>query len=166
LLRSLEYCISRITSFIGKDSWKGAIAMKTLIQVALACVFFVQINSDCLAQSVVVKSRASLLAAHDSAGFPASGLFQYSNYGAAATSLASTAAGVNPTGSIGDGGPATAAQLNQPNGMALDSAGNLYIIDSENHRVRKVMPAGVISTVAGGGNAKPSDGGQATAAKT
>ena len=53
---------------------------------------------------------------------------------------------------VGDGGQAVAAQLAQPEGMALDSAGNLYIADAANHRVRKVTPAGVISTVAGNGH--------------
>ena len=50
----------------------------------------------------------------------------------------------------GDGGPATAATLNFPIGMALDAAGNLYIADSNNHRIRKVS-GGIISTVAGSG---------------
>jgi uncharacterized protein (TIGR03437 family) len=50
----------------------------------------------------------------------------------------------------GDGGPATAATLNFPIGMALDAAGNLYIADTNNHRIRKVS-GGIISTVAGSG---------------
>jgi NHL repeat-containing protein len=51
----------------------------------------------------------------------------------------------------GDGGPATAAELNLPTGLAFDSAGNVYIADSGNNRVRKVSPAGTITTVAGDG---------------
>jgi uncharacterized protein (TIGR03437 family) len=61
-------------------------------------------------------------------------------------------AGTGSAGSSGDGGAATSAQLNGPQGLAVDSAGNLYIADSQNHRVRKVT-GGNISTVAGSGTA-------------
>jgi sugar lactone lactonase YvrE len=54
-------------------------------------------------------------------------------------------------GYSGDGGPATSAQLNLPHGVAVDVAGNVYISDSENFRVRKVTPDGTITTVAGDG---------------
>jgi uncharacterized protein (TIGR03437 family) len=54
---------------------------------------------------------------------------------------------------VGDNGPAVAAQLAQPEGLAVDRAGNLYIADAANHRVRRVTPAGVITTVAGNGHA-------------
>ena len=50
-----------------------------------------------------------------------------------------------------DGGPATAADLNLPTGLAFDTAGNVYIADSGNNRVRRVSPNGTISTVAGDG---------------
>ena len=58
-------------------------------------------------------------------------------------------------GAIGDGGPAITAGFSQTaapyfQGVAVDSSGNLYISDVNNHRVRKVSPAGIISTVAGG----------------
>jgi len=56
------------------------------------------------------------------------------------------------TGFSGDGGAATAAELNSPYGIALDSAGNLYIADTGNGRIRKVDTAGVITTVVGRGN--------------
>ena len=69
-------------------------------------------------------------------------------------------------GFFGDGGLATSARLNQPNGVALDSAGNLYIADSQNSRVRKVDLAGIITTVAGNGTAGYlGDGGPATNAR-
>lgn len=55
--------------------------------------------------------------------------------------------GVNDLG--GDGGSALAAELNSPMGIALDAAGNLFIADGRNHRIRKVTPAGIISTVGG-----------------
>jgi DNA-binding CsgD family transcriptional regulator len=51
----------------------------------------------------------------------------------------------------GDGGPATASDLNLPTGLAFDSSGNVYIADSGNNRVRKVSPDGTITTVAGDG---------------
>ncbi len=57
-------------------------------------------------------------------------------------------AGNARAGFSGDGGPATEAQLWSPGGLALDGAGNLYIADTGNARVRKVTAAGVITTVA------------------
>ncbi len=56
-------------------------------------------------------------------------------------------------GFSGDGGPATSATLNRPSALAFDTAGNLYIADNENNRIRKVSPAGVITTFAGIGPA-------------
>jgi RHS repeat-associated protein len=82
-----------------------------------------------------------------------------------------TVAGVGPFGNGaggygGDGGPATGAQLNGPLALALDAAGNLYIPDYFNHRVRKLTPDGIITTMAGNGTAGFSgDGGPATGAQ-
>ena len=76
----------------------------------------------------------------------------------------STIAGTS-AGYSGDGS-ATAAELNHPNRVALDTAGNLYIADSENNVVRKVSTTGTISTVAGNGTAGyTGDGGAATSAE-
>jgi uncharacterized protein (TIGR03437 family) len=61
-----------------------------------------------------------------------------------------TVAGNGLTGSSGDNGAATSARLANPEGVAVDSAGNLYIADADNHRIRKVS-GGVIATVAGNG---------------
>jgi sugar lactone lactonase YvrE len=63
----------------------------------------------------------------------------------------STVAGNGSTGSGGDGGPALSAQLNFPQAVAVDAAGDLYIADTGNHRIRKVTSAGVINTVVGTG---------------
>jgi hypothetical protein len=76
-----------------------------------------------------------------------------------------TVAGNGSQGFSGDGGAATAARLNSPSGVALDSVGNLYIADYGNHRVRKVDASGMITTVAGNGTSGYfGDGGAATAA--
>ena len=76
-----------------------------------------------------------------------------------------TVAGNGRTGYSGDRGPATAASLNSPMGLALDRAGNLYLCDAAANVVRKVDTSGVITTVAGTGRAGFSgDGGPATQA--
>jgi sugar lactone lactonase YvrE len=65
----------------------------------------------------------------------------------------------------GDGGPATAASLNEPYGLAIDGVGNVYISEYGHERVRRVDPTGTISTVAGNGTTGfGGDGGPATAA--
>ena len=65
--------------------------------------------------------------------------------------IITTVAGNRTPGFSGDTGPATSAQLNGPTGVAVDSAGNLYIADSSNNRIRQVS-SGVINTLAGNGN--------------
>ncbi|MEK7409634.1 MAG: hypothetical protein AAB225_31620 [Acidobacteriota bacterium] len=83
-----------------------------------------------------------------------------------AAGIISTVAGNGHPGFSGDGGPGSAAELSQPYGLAVDSAGNVYIAEFGNGRVRKVSPDGVIRTVAGGGQAKTAvEGGDATAAR-
>jgi sugar lactone lactonase YvrE len=73
-----------------------------------------------------------------------------------------TYAGNGACGFGGDGGKATAANLNLPRSLAFDPVGNLYIADAANHRVRKVAGSGKITTFAGNGNAGFSgDGGAA-----
>src|SRR6266849_1723717 len=57
-------------------------------------------------------------------------------------------AGNGRAGNSGDGGPAPAAQLNFPMGMAFDAAGNLYVADRDANVVRRISAAGIISTVA------------------
>jgi len=76
-----------------------------------------------------------------------------------------TVAGSNDTGYTGNGGPATAATLDMPFGVAINSSGNLFIADTYNGVIRKVNGAGIITTVAGGGLNSPADGGPATDAQ-
>jgi len=71
-----------------------------------------------------------------------------------------TIAGTGVAGFSGDGGPAAAAELNQPYGLAIDAAGNLYIADLGNSRVREITLAGVINTAAGGGTLPATNSGQ------
>ena len=80
--------------------------------------------------------------------------------------IITTVAGTGERNFGGDGGPATAAHLNDPGGVALDNAGNLYIADTDNQRIRKVDPSGIITTIAGSGRRGfGGDGGPATAAR-
>ncbi len=80
--------------------------------------------------------------------------------------VVSTYAGTGLSGYAGDSGAAASAQLNQPHAAAADSAGNLYIADTANNRIRKIDTSGNITTVAGNGNCCSAlgDGGAATSA--
>ncbi|MFL6448492.1 MAG: NHL repeat-containing protein [Bryobacteraceae bacterium] len=84
------------------------------------------------------------------------------------TGVITTVAGNGSSEYSGDGGLATDASLNSPNGVTVDGGGNLYIADTENNRIRKVSAeTGVITTVAGNGcqyNCDIGDGGPATSA--
>ncbi|MBI4875958.1 MAG: hypothetical protein HY822_15080 [Acidobacteria bacterium] len=77
-----------------------------------------------------------------------------------------TVAGNGTNGFAGDGGAATSAQLNNPGGIVRDSAGNLYIADQINKRIRKVAADGTISTIAGDGTFGYSGDGGAAAKAT
>lgn len=86
----------------------------------------------------------------------------------ATTGIITLFAGNYTNGTTGDGGPATSASLRQPNALAFDNAGNLYVADQAAGRVRKVAAqTGVITTAAGNGNVNGNsgDGGQATSSE-
>jgi len=84
----------------------------------------------------------------------------------ASTGIISTVAGSGTAGYSGDGGHATAANLLFPSGVALDVAGNIYIADEGNNRIRKVNTSGIITTIAGNGTSGyAGDGSNATAAE-
>jgi sugar lactone lactonase YvrE len=85
----------------------------------------------------------------------------------AATGFITSVAGNGTSGFSGDGGPATLAQLNSPEGVGVDPGGNIFIPDSGNQRVRRVDAAkGIINTVAGNGTSGfMGDGGPATSAE-
>src|SRR5262249_29052303 len=101
---------------------------------------------------------------HDDEGTPATATDSHTV--AVSVGVITTVAGTGDSGFGGDGGPATGAALAQPYAVAADAAGNLFIADWGNHRVRRVDAAtGVITTVAGSGvEGYGGDGGPATSA--
>ena len=77
-----------------------------------------------------------------------------------------TITGTGRAGAAGDGGAATAARINNPRGVASVSDGSVLVADSNNHRIRRISPTGIMSTVAGTGvQGFSGDGGAATAAQ-
>lgn len=83
----------------------------------------------------------------------------------APSGIVSTVAGTGVPGLSGDGGPAITAQLDTPRGVAVDSAGNLYVADTFNHAIRLITPDGRISRFAGtGAGGFSGDGGPALSA--
>ncbi len=62
-----------------------------------------------------------------------------------------TVAGAGVTGYAGDGGPATSALIDNPSSPAFDASGNMYFLDNNNNRIRRVDTKGIITTIAGDG---------------
>lgn len=82
------------------------------------------------------------------------------------TGIITTVAGTGQPGSTGDGGPATAATLAGPTGLAIDAHDNLYVAEGQGNRIRKISTNGTITTVAGDGQkGSTGDGGPATGAR-
>ncbi len=83
-----------------------------------------------------------------------------------ASETVSIIAGTKEPGYAGDGGPAVEAQLNYPAAVAVDKAGNVYLADTGNHRIRRVDTSGTITTIAGTGEpGYGGDGGPAAEAQ-
>ena len=162
--------------------------MKALKRIALASLFFTQLSLSGFAQSGIITTYAgdgaygysgdggpattAMLAAPEGVAVDTAGnLFIADSWNSNVRKVTpggviSTVAGNGTPGYSGDGGPAASAMLNYPTGVAVDAAGNLFIADEANNRVRKVNPGGVISTVAGNGTQGYSgDGGPATSAE-
>jgi sugar lactone lactonase YvrE len=161
------------------------IIMKTFSRIGLTILFLAHFNLGGFAQSGVITTywgpgmpvngeQAATLAINRPSGVAPDGVgglyvaswSENRVYKLASDGKLSLIAGGGASGFSGDGGPATAAQLNRPRRVAVDADGNLYIVDYGNQCIRKVTAAGVISTVAGNGKIGFSgDGGPARAAQ-
>ncbi len=159
--------------------------MTSLARLGLAFLFVAQLSLITFAQSGTITTYAgphlplngawattqfidspSAVVGDGAGGFYVASTTQNRVYRVAANGRLSVIAGTGANGFSGDGGPAISAQLNLPTGVAMDTAGNLFIADSGNNRIRKVTPGRVISTVAGNGlSGFSGDGGQATSAQ-
>ncbi len=101
-----------------------------------------------LAADAVSNAVATLRASVNPNGFSSDAFFQYST-DPGLDAWVATLAGTGGAGSTN--GPGNEASLNAPKGVAADGAGNVYVADSSNHRIRKVTPEGDVSTLAGSG---------------
>ncbi|HEY2382022.1 MAG TPA: NHL repeat-containing protein [Terriglobia bacterium] len=118
-------------------------------------------GSQALTQTIGVPQAISA----DGAGGFYIGSNQNKVYHVMADGRLMTLAGSGVVGFSGDNGPASSARFNYLQGVAADGAGNVFVADSKNNRIRKISPAGVITTVAGNGGAGLSgDGGPAVSA--
>ena len=119
----------------------------------------------------VQASTTSLYSPQDVVADPAGNLYIADSlanrvYKVATNGLITAVAGTGSYGNSGDGGPATSATLKRPTGLAFDTAGNLFIADRDDNRVRRISTGGTIATVVGTGSAGFSgDGGSATLAQ-
>jgi sugar lactone lactonase YvrE len=155
--------------------------MKALLRMMFVGLIVSQLGFHCLAQVGIITTYAgpslplngalATTQAIDSpiavvldgaGGFYVASASQNNVYRVSAAGRITLIAGTGVQGVSGDGRQATLAQLNWPQGLAVDSAGNLFIADSGNNRIRKVSASGIITTVAGGGTKGPGDGVPAT----
>jgi sugar lactone lactonase YvrE len=98
-----------------------------------------------LAQAVAVDSAGNVYAPADSTGLPfVCGILKFTPAG-----VLTTFAGTDGPSCGSADGSGTAAQFNNPNGIAIDGAGNLYVADTYNYTIRKITPEGVVTTLAG-----------------
>ncbi len=168
-----SYTISPTSQLHSASSGSGSVAIST----SSGCVWTVTSNDAWITTTVTNGSGPFTLTysvATNTTGSSRTGTLTVAGQTFTVTQAASpvkpggfitTVAGNGTAGYSGDGGAATAAMLRDPYSVALDSAGNLYIADSSNHRVRKVDPNGTITTVAGTGDPGFSgDGGPAASA--
>ena len=166
---------------------RGVLSMNAFNNVALSLVFLVGFELSGLAQASTITTYAgpgrvlpingapamtqsidapSSVIPDTAGGFYFASLNQHRVYRVAADGRLTVIAGTGTAGFSGDGGPAFSAQLASPSDLVLDPAGNLFIAETNSHRIRRVSPVGIISTVAGGGTPGFSgDGGPATAAQ-
>lgn len=125
-------------------------------------------NGDGAASSNAIIDPRGLFVVQRQSGFDlyiADGLNERVRYFNGATGVTTTIAGTGVTGYGGDGGPADHARLSAPRDISMDAAGNLYIADSANNRIRRVDITGTITTFAGTGSyGFGGDGGQASSA--
>lgn len=112
---------------------------------------------------VVAQGGTATLSVSLSANVPVTYQWQLNGTNLPTSGIITTVAGDGTSGYSGDGEAATNASLNAPNALTVDSAGNIFFVDSGNNRVRKVDTNGTITTVAGNGTSGFSgDGGPAT----
>ncbi len=116
--------------------------------------------------TVAKLQRPGFVAIDDSGNLYISDRFEHRIRKVNSFGIISTYAGTGTPGYSGDGGLATAAQIDNPDGLVVDNTGNLYFADALNNRIRKITPSGIISTIAGNGVAGFSgDGTIATSAE-
>jgi hypothetical protein len=115
---------------------------------------------------LTINKAGSYTLTASTAGLPTTTSAAFTVTGVVAAAQIVTVAGSGTQGFGGDNGPATAAQFAYPSAVAVDAAGDLYITDYSNARVRKVTPDGSVTTIAGNGSVGyGGDGGPATTAR-
>ena len=158
--------------------------MRLLTRIGLALLFVAQLKSG-FAQSGIITTHvgsglpvngalattqdidgSTSVAPDGNGGFYIVSPNQNRVYRVAADGKLSFVAGNGIRGFSGDGGTATSAQLDHPRGIAVDSAGNLFIADYCNHRIRMVTSGAVISSVPRKGRAGFSGNGGTSTSKT